>query len=319
MRLRDAARLCGIQPRRLSAFRAEVCAGRRVNRRCRFNITGVIQNAQAASGLPRALRITMLCLAPRPALLCGKPRGYLDVGEAAPPPHPRCSAARLRLAAFNCSLARPRVAFARLQPCGLPFRARCASLPSAPRGSPKSKAKARLKKKPFAFARARRAKCASRAKTKTTGESVFFISPQTRSTLQENARRYDDCASGGLHGGDNVYTYVEGNPINKVDPLGLKGSFLDWLDIFGKSKCTLMLPKILAADKECDAECTPDSSFPDQVKYMEKYSASFLSEANMKCICAKLGKEKCKEAISCVIDTGIDIGIKPLGGQPGKR
>ena len=39
-------------------------AGRRVNRLRRFNITGVIQNAQAARGLPRALRITMLCPAP---------------------------------------------------------------------------------------------------------------------------------------------------------------------------------------------------------------------------------------------------------------
>ena len=39
-------------------------------------------------GLPRALRITMLCLAPRPALLCGKPRACLDAGEARATPTP---------------------------------------------------------------------------------------------------------------------------------------------------------------------------------------------------------------------------------------
>lgn len=87
---------------------------------------------------PARLRITMLCLAPRPAVLCGVAAPFPDVGEAAPPPRPRLCAVALRATAFNSSPARPRVAFARLQPCGLALRARCASHPSAPEGLPQS-------------------------------------------------------------------------------------------------------------------------------------------------------------------------------------
>jgi len=100
--------------------------------------------------------------------------------------------------------------------------ARCWIAPPDPRpprrGSLQAKAKAQLKKKPFAFAPARRAKCASRKKTSAPGESVFFISPQTRTALRENALHYDEGVSGSI-----IYTYVEGNPISRIDPLGLMG------------------------------------------------------------------------------------------------
>lgn len=115
-------------------------AGRRVNRLCRFNITGVIQNAQAARGLPRALRITMLCPAPACGLVRRGRACLLMWGRLAPPPHPRCGAARLRLAAFNLPPPALRSAAPGFSPAGFRSRARSPH-PSAPRGSPQSKRK----------------------------------------------------------------------------------------------------------------------------------------------------------------------------------
>jgi hypothetical protein len=65
-------------------------------------------------------------------------------------------------------------------------------------------------------------KCASTKNCSPPRRAVFFISPQSRATLQENARRYDGHASGGLLGGINTYAYVENNPLSYADPDGLQ-------------------------------------------------------------------------------------------------
>ena len=51
-------------------------------------------------------------------------------------------------------------------------------------------------------------------KTKTTGESVFFISPQTRSTLRENAFDYDELVSGSII---KAYVWLDGRPLARID------------------------------------------------------------------------------------------------------
>jgi hypothetical protein len=115
---------------------------------------------------------------------------------------------------------------------------------SAPRGSPKSKANLPKRKKLVAFARAREPECASRAKIKTTGESVFFISPQTRIASSEIDFDYDELVSGSI-----IYTYVQDNPISLIDPLGLTnlvaqigGSIVPGLGVEGSVGIYVTLP-----------------------------------------------------------------------------
>ena len=63
-------------------------------------------------------------------------------------------------------------------------------------------------------------KCTSREKRFDRGERAFVHSLQLPDASRENAHRYDGCVAG-----RSVYSYVRGNPINLIDPLGLAPGF----------------------------------------------------------------------------------------------
>ena len=68
--------------------------------------------------------------------------------------------------------------------------------------------------------------------------AVFFISPQTRSTLQTNAPYYRKLASGGLVGGINTYLYANAAPTGYTDPDGLAVPAVIWAGIVAVARIT---------------------------------------------------------------------------------
>jgi len=74
------------------------------------------------------------------------------------------------------------------------------------------------KKKRLAFARPRGPKCASTEKFSLAWRCVFVSSPQAADASGKNALNYDGGASGFI-----IYSYVNGNPLARVDPEGLQG------------------------------------------------------------------------------------------------
>ena len=95
----------------------------------------------------------------------------------------------------------------------------------------------------------------------------------------------------GLNGGVNVFGYVGGNPIIKIDPLGE-----DFLDLF---KCTYYGYLLTEYSKECQSECY-DNGFEGGLKFAKKYPSGLAGQSGslMLCACKKAGI--CKEWIkSC--------------------
>ncbi len=62
----------------------------------------------------------------------------------------------------------------------------------------------------------RRPKCTSGKNFYWIGETVFVQCAQTVTGYREKALRYDEVVSG-----PTIYTYVLGNPVSLIDPLGL--------------------------------------------------------------------------------------------------
>ncbi len=107
---------------------------------CVFNITSVMQSRSGYAAKRAASHNACYVWRPRPAFVAAR---FVYAGATTLPLHPGLCGRAIappRLCLFPWPALR--VAFARLQPCGLTLRARCAVHPSAPKGAP-FKAKAR--------------------------------------------------------------------------------------------------------------------------------------------------------------------------------
>jgi hypothetical protein len=134
-------------------------------------------------------------------------------------------------------------------------------------------------------------KCASTENFLPPRRTAFVSCPQTVDVSGENALRYGRCASG-----ETIYGYVEGNPINLIDPEGLTSAKFPpgAHKPFGLGVCAAGAAKVTEALLSCEKECSACGDVLEEIKCRAKYSPDDQASARWKIICAcqKLGGSK---------------------------
>jgi len=122
------------------------------------------------------------------------------------------------------------------------------------------------------------------------GERVFVIAPLAAKPPLENARRYDELASGrmyvesdpiGIMGASfSTYAYVDANPINAVDPLGLWSTAAHNAIIQEYGRQMGWPPDVIRAMEEGSYDADHGDSYQDAAhSFMHAMSSKSLTKA----------------------------------------